>query len=141
MSQKPAQPTFAWWTTPTRTNLKGSYDSRIMVKPMYEDCQKAKSGKPEWHPSPPYLIVECSVPKAMHGENVYGVIEDMHTACENVRTLLQQLMGMELPHTANWTVQRVDWAESFQLTAAINRVLLALWCAAPSRWFRKGGRP
>ena len=40
----------------TRTNLKGSYDSRIMVKPMYEDCQKSKSGKPEWHPSPPYLI-------------------------------------------------------------------------------------
>ena len=51
----------------------------------------------------------------MHGQNVYGVIEDMQTACENVRTLLQQLMGVELPHTANWTVQRVDWAESFQL--------------------------
>lgn len=99
----------------TRTNLKGSYDSRIMVKPMYEDCQKSKSGKPEWHPSPPYLIVECSVPKAMHGQNVYGVIEDMQTACENVRTLLQQLMGIELPRTSNWTVQRVDWAESFQL--------------------------
>lgn len=27
------------------------------------------------------------------------------------------------------------------ITAAINRLLLALWCAAPSRWFRKGGRP
>ena len=99
----------------TRTNLQGSFDSRIMVKPMYEDCQKAKSGKPEWHPSPPYLIVECSIPKAMHGQNVYGVIEDIQTACENVRSLLQQLMGVELPHTANWTVQRVDWAESFQL--------------------------
>lgn len=99
----------------TRTNLKGSYDSRIMVKPMYEDCQKSKSGKPEWHVSPPYLIVECSIPKAMHGQNVYGVIEDMQSACESVRILLQQLMGIELPHTGNWTVQRVDWAESFQL--------------------------
>ena len=27
------------------------------------------------------------------------------------------------------------------MTAAVNRLLLALWCAAPSRWFRKGGRP
>jgi len=26
------------------------------------------------------------------------------------------------------------------MSAAINRLLLALWCAAPSRWFRKGGR-
>ena len=26
------------------------------------------------------------------------------------------------------------------MTAAINRLLLVLWCAAPSRWFRKGGR-
>ena len=25
------------------------------------------------------------------------------------------------------------------MNAAINRFLLALWCAAPSRWFRKGG--
>ena len=25
------------------------------------------------------------------------------------------------------------------MTAAINRLLLVLWCAAPSRWFRKGG--
>jgi len=26
------------------------------------------------------------------------------------------------------------------MAAAINRLLLVLWCAAPSRWFRKGGR-
>lgn len=99
----------------TRTNLRGSFDSRIMVKPMYEDCTKSKSGKPEWHVSDPYLIVECSVAKAINGQNVYGVIEDMQGACERVRTLLQQLLGVTLPPTANWTVQRVDWAENFQL--------------------------
>ena len=27
------------------------------------------------------------------------------------------------------------------MSAAINRLMLALWCAAPSRWFRKGGGP
>lgn len=99
----------------TRTNLRGSFDSRIMVKPMYEDCTKSRSGKPEWHVSEPYLIVECSVAKAINGQNVYGVIEDMQEACERVRTLLQRLLEVTLPPTANWTVQRVDWAENFQL--------------------------
>ena len=99
----------------TRTSLQASHDARIMVKPMYEDFVVSKSGKPELHPSPPYLIVECSIPKAMHGQNIYGVIEDMQTACESLRALLESLLGVALPHTRNWTVQRVDWAESFQL--------------------------
>lgn len=99
----------------TRTNLRGSFDSRIMVKPMYEDCTKSKHGKPEWHPSQPYLIVECSVGKAFYGQNVYGVINDMQVACERLRELLQGLLGITLPHTDGWTVQRIDWAENFQL--------------------------
>lgn len=99
----------------TRTNLQGSFDSRIMVKPMYEDCTKSKSGKPEWHPSPPYLVIECSIAKAFHGHNVFGAIEDLSTAAERLRELLQGLLGIRLPHTRKWTVQRVDWAENFQL--------------------------
>ena len=99
----------------TRTNLLGSFDSRIMVKPMYEDCTRSKSGKPEWHPSPPYLVIECSVAKAFHGHNVYGAIEDLQEAAERLRDLLQGLLGIPLPHTRSWTVQRVDWAENFQL--------------------------
>lgn len=99
----------------TRTNLRASYEARIMVKPMYEDCTKSRSGKPEWHPSEPYLIVECSVAKAFQGQNVYGVIDDLQDAAEHLRAMLQQLLGTTLPHSNNWTVQRVDWAENFQL--------------------------
>ncbi|TAM39153.1 MAG: replication protein [Burkholderiaceae bacterium] len=99
----------------TRTNLLGSFDSRIMVKPMYEDCIKSKHGKPEWHPCPPYLVIECSVPKAFNGQNVYGAIEDFQGACERLKTLLQLLLGTPLPPVENWTVQRVDWAENFRL--------------------------
>ena len=99
----------------TRTNLQGSFDSRIMVKPMYEDCTKSPSGKPEWHPCPPYLIVECSIAKTLNGQNIYGVIEDMQAACEQLRQLLEELLDVRLPPTSNWTVQRVDWAECFQL--------------------------
>lgn len=99
----------------TRTNLLGSHDSRIMVKPMYEDCTRTQRGKPEWHPSPPYLIVECSVPKAFYGQNIYGAIEDFQGACERLHDLLQRLLGVRLPPMGNWTVQRIDWAENFQL--------------------------
>lgn len=99
----------------TRTNLRGSFDARIMVKPMYEDCTKSRHGKPEWHPSEPYLIVECSVAKAFHGQNIYGVLENLQEASERLRLLLEKLMHTPLPHTRHWTVQRVDWAENFQL--------------------------
>jgi II/X family phage/plasmid replication protein len=99
----------------TRTNLRASYEARIMVKPMYEDCTKSRSGKPEWHVSEPYLIVECSVAKAFHGQNVYGVLENLQDASEHLRAMLQHLLGTTLPHTRTWTVQRVDWAENFQL--------------------------
>lgn len=99
----------------TRTNLKGSFDSRIMVKPMYEDCQASKNGKPEWHPSPPYLVIECSLPKAFNGQNTYGVIDNLQEASERLRQQLQLLLGAPLPPVDNWIVQRVDWAENFQL--------------------------
>lgn len=99
----------------TRANLLGSYESRIMVKPMYEDCTKSRSGKPEWHPSEPYLVIECSVAKAFNGQNVYGVIDNLQDASEHLREMLQILLGTPLPPSRNWIVQRVDWAENFQL--------------------------
>lgn len=99
----------------TRTNLRGSFDSRIMVKPMYEDYVKTKGGKPELHQSPPYLIIECSIPKAFHGQNIYGVIEDLHCASDRLKDLLQRLLDVPLPPSLHWIVQRVDWAENFQL--------------------------
>ena len=125
----------------TRTNLQGSFDSRIMVKPMYEDCSKSASGKPEWHPSPPYLVIECSIAKAFHGQNVYGVIDDIQTASEHLRTLLETLLGTPLPPTANWTVQRVDWAENFQLPyQAVQEFFEGIYHAAfPRRKMSKYG--
>ncbi|MFO6418586.1 phage/plasmid replication protein, II/X family [Hylemonella sp. W303a] len=100
----------------TRTNLLGSFDSRIMVKPMYEDCIKSKSGKPEWHPCTPYLVIECSIAKILNGHNVYGGLNDLSDASKRLRDLLQHLLGVPLPDTKHWTVQRVDWAENFHLS-------------------------
>ncbi|MBY0464855.1 MAG: hypothetical protein K2W33_07905 [Burkholderiales bacterium] len=85
----------------TRTNLNGTFDSRIMVKPMYEDCFKSKSGKHEWHASPPYLVIECSLGKVFYGHNVYGVIENLQDASERLRDLLQQLLAAPSPTLTN----------------------------------------
>jgi II/X family phage/plasmid replication protein len=99
----------------TVTDLQGSFDARIMVKPMYHDWEKSKSGKLELHPSRPYLIIECSIPKAFHGQNIYGAIEDFQDACARLQGLIERLTGVTLPPVAKWVVQRIDWAENFAL--------------------------
>jgi II/X family phage/plasmid replication protein len=101
----------------TRTSLRGSFDSRIMVRPMYEDYPIGGNGgkKPQLKPSPPYIIVECSLPKAFYGQNVYGVVEDFQAACQHFAKLLETLLEVKLPDVLQWRVQRIDWAENFQL--------------------------
>lgn len=126
----------------TRTNLRGSFDSRIMVKPMHEDCVKSKHGRPEWHPCPPYLVIECSLPKAFYGQNIYGCIEDLPEAANRLQGLLQDALGVPLPPSENWTVQRVDWAENFQLPyQAVQEFFEGVYHVAfPRRKMQKYGR-
>lgn len=50
--------------------------------------------------------------------------------------VLLQRMGTPWPNSTTTNPRCSGWGAS--MTAAINRALLALWCAAPSRWFRKG---
>jgi II/X family phage/plasmid replication protein len=101
----------------TRTNLMGSHDSRIMVRPMYTEfvCTSGK-GAPKEEPCPPYLLVECSIPKALYGQNIYGSIEDLQSSCIALQALLEKLLSIELPTMADWRVQRADWAENFNLS-------------------------
>ncbi len=99
----------------TRTNLSGSFDSRIRVSPMYTEFVSKGKGSPREEDCPPYLIVECSVPKALYGQNVYGSINELGAACGELHKLLEHLLEIELPDMADWRVQRVDWAETFDL--------------------------
>lgn len=99
----------------TRTNLTGSHDSRIMVKPMRTDWVKRKSGRLDEVPCPPYLMVECSIPKMLYGQNVYGCLEDFQAACALLHQVLERKLRVKLPEVARWRVQRVDWAENYRL--------------------------
>jgi II/X family phage/plasmid replication protein len=96
--------------------LLGSWDSRIAVRPMYEDWVIDKNGRPRLAPSEPYITVECSVHKAMLGHNVYGGPTNFRVACSFLVDLLEKLLGVDLPASNIWTVHRVDVAHVFALS-------------------------
>lgn len=126
----------------TRTNLRGSFDSRIMVKPMYVEFVHDRRGRPQERPCPPYLVIECSIPKAFHGHNIYGCIEDLPAAAQRLQGLMQDALGIPLPPSENWWVQRVDWAENFQLHfEAVQEFFEGIYHVAfPRRKMQKYGR-
>lgn len=99
----------------TTTPLRGSWDSRISIMPMFEEWTLGRSGKPELHPSQPYLIVECSIAKVFYGQNIYGGPEDFEGSVTLLIALLEKLLGVRLPAARLWHVCRVDWAECFAL--------------------------
>ena len=96
--------------------LLGSWDSRISVRPMYEDWVTDKNGRPRLAPCEPYILVEGSVHKAMMGHNVYGGPRNFQKACSFFVDLVEKLLGVDLPPSGNWTVHRVDVAHVFALT-------------------------
>lgn len=95
--------------------LLGSWDSRISVLPKYEDYIIDKHGRPRLHPCEPYLIVEASVHKAMHGHNVYGGPSNFMEAARYLVRLVEKLLHTDLHFADRWTVHRVDVAHIFRL--------------------------
>lgn len=96
--------------------LLGSWDSRISIRPMYEDWVNDKNGRPRLAPCEPYILVEGSVHKAKMGHNVYGGPGDFQGACSWFVILIEKLLGVELPPANLWTVHRVDVAHVYALS-------------------------
>lgn len=102
----------------TSGELDGSYDSRIMFRVCREDWISL-SGRPELHPCDPFVLVECSWPKVLHGQNVFGQIDRFQDSSQMVLDVIEHLLQLEgdheLPSAKYWEVRRVDWAEMFDL--------------------------
>lgn len=126
----------------TRTDLRGSFDSKIMVKPLDTEFVTDAKGRLTEQPCMPYLMVECSIPKVFTGQNVYGAFEDFPAACTQLIDLLQRLLGIPLPEAGRWRVERVDWAENFRLPFdAIGEFFQGMHAAGfPRRKVHKHGR-
>lgn len=99
----------------TKGDLEGSWDSRISVKPMREDYVLNKNNKPELHPCPPYVVIECSAAKVMNGQNIYGNPVDFQDTCQRLLDRIGDMLDVSFPPAARWCVRRVDWAEIYAL--------------------------
>lgn len=96
--------------------LLGSWDSRISVVPKAEEYQVNKNGRPELVDCDPYILIEASVHKMVLGHNVYGGSNDFAAVCERFVEVLEEQLGIELPHSRAWTVHRVDCALVYRLS-------------------------
>ncbi len=100
----------------TTGSLSGSWDTRVSVRvereawlPEYQSCKL---------PSAPYLIIEGSIHKALMGHNVYGgPLPPVLSCCWFVDDVAARL-GVTLPYAEDWVVQRIDWAEAYELPSA-----------------------
>jgi len=124
----------------TKGDLKGSWDSKISIKVMRERWgddlgQHMRTGKVSVskYASKPYLVIECSVHKAMMGHNVCGGPTDLEGSARWLISLIQKFVDEErvktrmlhktktfkrlgkFPDSDLWFVRRIDWAEVFDL--------------------------
>lgn len=105
----------------TTASLAGSFDHRISVRLMNEEFRVGEDGVSRLEPSPPYLLIEGSVHKALDGHNVLAGPESFPDLMRWFLDDLSQRLGVELPEAQDWQVRQVDWAESFVLGPAAIR--------------------
>lgn len=100
----------------TTGSLAGSWDDRLSVRVEREEIVRlSKTGAVIARRCEPYLTVEGSVHKALLGHNIYGGPVEPVAA---IRWLLHDLAGrlwIDLPNADGWTVQKIDWAEVYNL--------------------------
>lgn len=104
--------------------LPGSWSNQVMLKVererWFSHREPGSRGRPVTRkiPSAPWLRVEGSVHKAMIGHNVEGGPEDAYRSCVwFLRSVFRQLRipEGELPPFDEWVVDRIDWAEAWDL--------------------------
>lgn len=120
----------------TTGNLEGSWDERVSVRVMREELVYDPEIKhTEWRACEPYLFVEGSVHKALLGHNVAGGPLDPVAACRWFVADVGKRLGCPLPEALLWTVQRLDWAEVYDLGSfeAVDEFLHALRMARMPR--------
>src|SRR5262249_40072250 len=104
----------------TKTHLEGSWDNRIMVRVMRERFVDPQSlfgyrGPAVRIPCNPYLVVEGSIHKAMIGHNIAAGPLDVAPSIVWFLLDVGDCLGVTFPCPLHWTVERIDWAECFDL--------------------------
>ena len=100
----------------TTGSLEGSWDTRVSVRVNRQKWVNpdGKSGAMKVDCAP-YLVVEGSVHKALLGHNLTGGPEDPAAACRWFLSDIGRRLGVDLPSSSLWEVDRIDWAEVYDL--------------------------
>jgi II/X family phage/plasmid replication protein len=113
--------------TITTGELTGSYDNRISImvkrkewstfnpKGLNAQINTRVKKKTILSDSRPYIEIEASVHKLFMGHNIYGGTENFKLCCKYLIHTIEQLLEIELPYFADWTVKRIDFAYVFNL--------------------------
>lgn len=140
----------------TRNTLPGSYSDKVSVQIERSELradthvvaellrQRELSSRrrplPVRVPTPPYIVMEGSVHKAMAGHNVYGGPCAFGPSCRWFVGDVARRLGVDLPPAGAWEVQRTDWAEVYDLGSfeAVQEFIAGLNSASYPR--REAGR-
>lgn len=107
----------------TSNQLKGTYDSSIMIKIENEkfisdyDCKGNKIVRKI--NTEPYLLVECSLNKFFLGHNCYGGSDDIEKQIRKLIQYIENVFCIQLPEVAEWIVKRIDYAKVYFLGDSI----------------------
>jgi len=100
----------------TNVDLKGSFDSRIMIQ--VRDYIWIKSdGDTTAHKqdSRSYFIVECSIHKLIFAQNVVGGIDEFQKSCYLLIKFLEKTLNIELPNYLDFEVERIDYSKNYYI--------------------------
>lgn len=103
-------------------SLRGSWDSSVAVNVKRQKWVSRKDFRraagrvsTTLEDCSPYLTIEGSVHKAILGHNVYGGSLDPVASCRWFVNDVARRLSLELPMSDEWLIQRMDWAEVFDL--------------------------
>lgn len=127
----------------TTGSLQGSFDERVSVRVMREEWVVVEGQKQAVQVAcEPYVLIEGSVHKALMGHNVWGGPTDPVAACRWLVADVGERLGVQLPDGGEWTVQRVDWSEVYELPSfeAVQEYMHGLnSCSYPRRQVTRFG--
>ncbi len=100
--------------------LEGSYDHRVRVavlrkRSVWVPGKGTRRGQTVIEECPPYLEVEGSVHKAMAGHNVWGGPPSIREPITWLIFDLARYFDCWLPYAPTWDIQRLDWANVYDL--------------------------
>lgn len=122
----------------TNAELKGSFDSRIMVQIKTQKLDRYFSLDQGKYltinkPCDPYLEIEFSIHKYFIGHNVFGGFNDLPEKFNVFIMMIEKQFNIVLPSFLEWTIKRLDYAEAFRLEDIENFFRYMKNCKYPRR--------